>query len=252
MKKLSLFGSYILSSIFYVTFGFFLLLFDLIQRVCFFLFGYSAHKISVDLFNGVTVLIMRIVGTRFTVKDDCELPKDAPVLIVSNHQSMWDISPIIWYLRRLHPKFISKKELGKGIPTISFNLKKGGSVLIDRKDREKAHQALIGFAKYLNRTNRSGVIFPEGSRSRAGELKAFKTGGLKTMIQHLKKAYIVPVSISNSWKLQRYGVFPIPLNVHFKMTIHPAIKIDLEPVDELIQSIESIIQKEMVRLDTIQ
>lgn len=249
MKKLALVGSYILTSIFYLIFGFFLLLFDLIQRFCFTLFGYKAHKISVDIFNGITVFLMRIVGTRFTVQDNCELPKNAPVLIVSNHQSMWDISPIIWYLRRMHPKFISKKELGKGIPTISYNLKNGGSVLIDRKDREQSHKALIGFAEYLNKTKHAGVIFPEGARSRAGELKAFKVGGLRTMVKHLKGAYIIPVSISNSWKLQRNGVFPIPLNVHFKMTIHPAIKIKLQPVDELILSIEGIIQKEIVRLD---
>lgn len=250
MKKLSLIVSYILTSLFYLAFGFFLLLFDVIQRVCFYLFGYKAHKVSVDIFNGIAVLSMRIVGTRFNINDNCELPKDAPVLIVSNHQSMWDISPISWYLRRLHPKFISKKELGRGVPTISFNLKKGGSVLIDRKDREQSHKALIDFADYLNKTKRAGVIFPEGSRSRTGELKDFKVGGLKTLIEYLKGAYIVPVSISNSWKLQRNGLFPVPLNVHFKMTVHPAIQINLQSVDELIHSLESIIHKEVVRLNS--
>lgn len=249
MKKLSLLGGYILTPIFYLLFGFFLLFFDLVQRICFYAFGYQAHKTSVDLFNGTTVFILRILGTRFSVTDNCQLPKNVPALIVSNHQSMWDISPIIWYLRRLHPKFISKKELGKGIPTISFNLKKGGSVLIDRKDREQSRKAIIGFAEYLNKTKRSGVIFPEGSRSRKGELKPFKTGGLSTMIEYLKDAYIVPVSISNSWKLQRNGLFPIPLNIHFKMTIHPAIKIDFQPVDELIHSLETIIQEEVVQLN---
>lgn len=249
MKQLSLLGSYILTSIFFLLFGFFLLLFDLIQRVCFYLFGYKAHKISVDWFNGIAVFIMRIMGTRFNITDNCQVPKDVPVLIVSNHQSMWDISPISWYLRRLHPKFISKKELGKGVPTISFNLKKGGSVLIDRKDREQSHKALLGFADYLNKTKRAGVIFPEGSRSRTGELKPFKIGGLSTMIEHLKDAYIVPISISNSWKLQRYGLFPIPLNVHFKMIVHPAIKIDKQPIDRLIRTLESIVQKEIVQLN---
>ena len=249
MKRLALLGSYVLTPVFYLLFGFLLLLFDLIQRVCFYLFGYKAHKVSVDIFNGLTVLSMRILGTRFNITDNCQLPKDVPVLIVSNHQSMWDISPIIWYLRRLHPKFISKKELGKGVPTISFNLKKGGSVLIDRKNRKQSHAALLKFADYLNRTKHAGVIFPEGSRSRTGELKVFKVGGLSTMIESLKGAYIVPVSISNSWKLQRNGLFPIPLNVHFKMTIHPAIKMNMQPVNELIHSLESIIRKGIVQVD---
>lgn len=249
MKRLALLGSYILTPVFYLLFGFYLLLFDLIQRVCFYLFGYKAHKVSVDIFNGLTVLSMRILGTRFSVTDNCKLPKDVPVLIVSNHQSMWDISPIIWYLRRLHPKFISKKELGKGVPTISFNLKKGGSVLIDRKDRKQSHKALLKFADYLNKTKHAGVIFPEGSRSRTGELKAFKVGGLSTMIENLKEGYIVPVSISNSWKLQRNGIFPIPLNVHFKMTVHPAVKINMQPVSELIHSLESVIRKGIVQVN---
>ena len=246
MKKISLIGSYILSSLFYLFFGLFLLLFDGIQRICYYLFGYKAHKVSVDLFNGATVFIMRILGTRFGITNNCQLPKDAPVLIVSNHQSIWDIPPIVWYLKRFHPKFISKKELGKGVPTISFNLKKGGSALIDRNDKKQSHEALVRFAEYLNKTKRSGVIFPEGSRSRTGELKAFKIGGLKIMLEHLKDAYIVPISISNSWKLQRKGSFPIPLNVHFKMTIHPAVKVGLQPVDELVHSIESIIRKGIV------
>ena len=41
-------------------------------------------------------------------------------------------------MRKWHPKFISKKELGKGIPSVSYNLKYGGSALIDRKDPKQA------------------------------------------------------------------------------------------------------------------
>ena len=46
---------------------------------------------------------------------------------------MYDISPIMWYLRKHHVKFVAKKELGKGIPSVSYNLRHGGSILIDRK-----------------------------------------------------------------------------------------------------------------------
>ena len=59
-------------------------------------------------------------------------------MIVANHQSMNDIPPIIWYLRKHHPKFVSKMELGKGIPSVSYNLVHGGSVLIDRKNSKQA------------------------------------------------------------------------------------------------------------------
>ena len=68
-----------------------------------------------------------------------------PLIIVSNHQSMNDIPPIIWYMRKYHPKFVSKIELGKGIPSVSYNLRHGGSALIDRKDSK---QALVAIARF--------------------------------------------------------------------------------------------------------
>jgi 1-acyl-sn-glycerol-3-phosphate acyltransferase len=41
------------------------------------------------------------------------VPKNVPIIFVSNHQSMYDIIAMIWFLRRFHCKFVSKKELGK-------------------------------------------------------------------------------------------------------------------------------------------
>lgn len=242
MNKIAQIASYPITVVFYLLFGLMLLIFDVAQRISFYAFGYQPHKKVVDVFNGITVLLLRLLGTRFTIKDHSNLPKDVPVLIVSNHQSMWDISPIIWYLRRLHPKFVSKKELGKGIPTISFNLKHGGSVLIDRKDREQATSQLENFGKYLVKTKCAGVLFAEGTRNRDNNMKPFRPGGLTTLIENMPGAYVVPLSITNSWKLQRYGTFPIPLGVHFKMLVHPAIKITDQPIPELIQELETTVR----------
>jgi len=243
MKKITQIISYPLTIIFFLLFGLFLLVFDLLQRICFYIFGYQAHKKSVDIFNGITVLLLKILfGTKFTITDNSNIPQDVPIILVSNHQSMWDISPIIWYFRKLHPKFISKEELGKGIPTISFNLKKGGSVLINRKDRDQAVHQLQNFATYLKKHHRTGVLFAEGTRSHNNQMKAFKTGGLTTLIENMQGAYIIPLSIVNSWKLQRYGSFPIPMGVHYKMIAHPAIKITNQPIPELIQVLETTVR----------
>lgn len=243
MHKLARIASYPLTTVFWLLFGLMLLIFEVAQRTCFYIFGYQAHKKSVDLFNGITVLLLQVLfGTKFNIEDNSNIPKDTPVLVVSNHQSMWDVSPIIWFLRRLHPKFVSKKELGKGIPTISFNLKYGGSVLIDRKDREQATVQLENFAKYLNKTKRAGVLFAEGTRSMDNNMKPFKPGGLKTLIKNMPDAYILPLSITNSWKLQRYNNFPIPFGIKYKMILHPAIKITDQPIDQLIQDLENIVR----------
>lgn len=237
--------SYPLTVLFYLVFGLFLLLFDPIQRICLNLFGYSAHKKSVDYFNLLVLRSLHILGTTYCIKIPDYLPDNAPVIIASNHQSMWDIPPLIWFLRKLHVKFISKKELGKGIPTISYNLKYGGSVLIDRKNPKQATSEIEKMGRYIQQYNRSVVIFPEGTRSRTGVPKPFKRKGLITLFENAPDAWILPVSISNSWKLQQFGMFPIPIGTHFILKAHPAIKIAGKDPHELIEQVERLVVSEI-------
>jgi len=138
---------------------------------------------------------------------------------------MNDIPPLIWYFRRHHPKFVSKKELGKGIPSVSYNLRHGGSVLIDRKNKEQALKAISKLGSYIEQFNRSAVIFPEGTRSKDGVPKAFHTGGLKVLMNHAPSALIVPISINNSWKLLRYGKFPYGIGTHIKIRVHEPVEV---------------------------
>ena len=223
-----------------------MLLFHLIQWICFNLFGYQAHKKSVDYFNWAILRCLNILGTRFEMKILEKIPENVPIIIVSNHQSMWDISPIIWYLRKCHPKFISKIELGKGIPSISYNLRHGGSILIDRKNPKQALTEMIKFSHYLVQHNRSGVIFPEGTRSRNGVPKTFHRKGLTTLFKYAPEAYVLPITVNNSWKLQRYGMFPMPVGVHLKHLVHPAIKISEDTSELVIDKVEEIIKSNVV------
>ncbi|GGD94850.1 lysophospholipid acyltransferase family protein [Planktosalinus lacus] len=238
--------SYIFSVLFYLIFGVLLLLFEVIQRICLNVFGYTAHKKSVSLFNWLVLRSLHVLGTTYTIQMPKILPDREPVIIVSNHQSMWDIPPLIWFLRKLHPKFISKKELGKGIPTISYNLKHGGSVLIDRKNPKQAAEEIKKIAHYISKHNRSVVIFPEGTRSRNGTPKPFKQKGLKILFEHASEAYVLPVSISGSWKLQKYGVFPIPLGVHLQFHIQEPLKVSEFNHEELIHKLEKLITENVI------
>ena len=122
---------------------------------------------------------LNLLGTRFSFTIEEEIPKNVPLVIVSNHQTTWDIPSIIWHLRKLHPAFIAKKELGKGIPSISYNLTHGASILIDRKKPLQATQQIIDLGQYAAKNNRTVVIFPEGTRSKDGTPRAFKARGLK-------------------------------------------------------------------------
>ncbi len=238
MKQVSHILSYPLSIVFYLFFGLTLVVFHPIQWVCLNTFGYQAHKKSVDFLNFFILVCLRVLGTTFIIKKPRDIPKDVPLIIVANHQSLWDIPPLIWYLHRFHPKFISKKELGKGLPSISFNLRHGGSVLIDRKDPKQATLQIKKITQYITSTNRSVVIFPEGTRSRTGIPKEFKKKGLITLFTDAPEAYVLPITVNNSWKLQRYGMFPIPLGVRLIFKLHPVLKISEYPTKELIDMVE--------------
>lgn len=235
---------WILMPFFAVTFLGSLLLFEVVQRVAYFGFGYRAHKNSIDILQACIINSLRLAGTRFrTQRLKQQLPTDRPIILISNHQSMFDIPSLIWIFRRNHPKFVAKKELGKGIPSISFNLNYGGSVLIDRKDREQATQAIIKLGKYVEEHNRTACIFPEGTRSKDGILKPFKTTGIKTLLQHAPSALVVPVAISGSWELLKYKLKPIPFGVKYKTQVLTPIEPSEYSADQIVQMAEEQIRE---------
>lgn len=237
--------AYPITILYYLCFGITLVTFHGIQWISFNLFGYSAHKKSVDILQFFLLRCLNVLGCRITVNNPHNLPTNVPLIIVANHQSMYDISPILWHFRKHHVKFISKKELGKGIPSISYNLRHGGSVLIDRKDRKQSLLAIKNFAEYIKENNYAAVIFPEGTRSKTGQPKAFQKGGLLTLFKYVDNALLVPVTINNSWKTHKYGgSFPLGLGAHLKFDVHKPLKIaDFENKEALIDTVETTIKK---------
>lgn len=243
MRKLI---AYPLTIIYYLFFGLCLVIFHPIQWFCLRVFGYQAHKKSVDYLNGGLTRCLHILGITFDFKIPKNLPKNAPVIVVANHQSMNDIPPIIWFMRRFHLKFISKKELGKGIPSVSFNLRHGDSVLIDRKDPKQAVAKIKEMANYIETHNRGVVIFPEGTRSRNGVPKPFQTRGLTTLFEHAPNAYVLPVTINNSWKTLIYGKFPMGIGNRLKFTIHKPLFVKDFDTKTLIEHIETTIKNDII------
>ena len=224
--------AYPITVIYFIFFGLTLVVFHPIQWFCNNIFGYKAHKISVDFLQFFLLRCLNILGTRFTFNNPHQIDKGIPLILVTNHQSMYDIPPLIWYLRQHHVKFISKKELGKGIPSVSYNLRHGGSVLIDRKNALGSIKAIEEFAQRVEKNKWAAVIFPEGTRSRDGNPKPFKTKGLITMFNHMPNALVVPITINNSWKTLRYGKFPMGIGANIKYTVHKPIKLS-EQLDHL-------------------
>ena len=219
-----------------------LVIFHPIQWLCFNLFGYQAHKKSVDYLNFLLLKVGHFIGNTYKFENVDTIPKNVPIIFVSNHQSMYDIIGLIWYLRKFHPKFVSKKELGKVIPSISYNLTHGGSVLIDRKDPKQAIPAIGALGQYIERTKRSAVIFPEGTRTKNGQTKEFSQTGLKILCKNAPSAFIVPVTINNSWTFVKHGFLPFGLINPMVFTVHNAFAVKDFDFPVLMQKTEDAIK----------
>jgi 1-acyl-sn-glycerol-3-phosphate acyltransferase len=237
--------SYPISIIYYLSFGLFLVIFHPIQWFCLHVFGYQAHKKSVDYLNFFLVRCTNLLGTTYSFKNRNLIPDNVPIIFVSNHQSLYDIVGMIWYLRKFHTKFVSKKELGKGIPSVSYNLRHGGSILIDRKDPKQAIPLIKGLAEYIEKHNRAAVIFPEGTRSKTGKPKEFAQSGLKILCKYAPSAYVVPISINNSWKMVKFGAFPMGLGNKLEFIIHEPIAVGQFSFEEIIQQTETAVVKDI-------
>lgn len=238
--------AYPIAVVYYFFFFLLLLVFHPVQVLCYRLSGYSAHKKSVELLNLFLLGCLRIIGTRVVFSQTKKLRKGTSYIFASNHQSTYDIPPLIWHLRKHHAKFISKKELGKGIPSISYNLRYGGGALIDRKDRISAVQEIKSFCQRVRKNNWSVVIFPEGTRSRDGNPKPFQPGGLKTLLTELPEAKLVPVSISHSWKLAQWNYFPFPIGVTIFVKVLSPIETSGQAIPVLIDAVEKAVVENLV------
>ena len=233
---------FVLSPIFYICFGLLLVIFHGIQWLCLKLGGYGPHKRSVDVLNFFLTKCYYLLCNRVIFRNPYTLPTDRSIIFVANHQSMYDIPPLIYYLRKHHAKFISKIELTKGIPSVSFNLKYGGAANIDRKDSKQSIGEILKLANNMKQKNWSTVIFPEGTRSKTGVMKPFKEGGIATILKKVPHALIVPVAIQNSWRMQRYRGFPLDTFMTMTWDVLQPIEATGRTAEEVVAEAEAAIR----------
>lgn len=236
---------YIFTPIHYLFFGLVLCIFHPIQWISLKLGGLEAHKRSVDIMNLFLLGTYFLLGSRIKFTNQYVLPTDRPIIFIANHQSMYDIPPLIWFLRRNHAKFISKIELTKGIPSISFNLKYGGGANIDRKDSKQAIAEILKLGERMKKNNWSAVIFPEGTRSRNGQIKQFAVGGVATLLKRCPKALIVPIAIKGSWKFVQFGAFPLSFGEKMSWTVLEPIENEGGPLEELVLKVEERVRAQV-------
>lgn len=235
-------ASYFFSSLFAIVFFLLLLIFHPLQWIGLKI-GYASHKNVVDLLNWFLTKSLLLIGNTVQFTKHHPIPENKTIIFAANHQSLFDIPPMIWHLRKHHPKFVSKIELGKGIPSVSFNLRHGGAALIDRKDSKQALRELEHFGQRIHNHNWSAAIFPEGTRSRDGNPKKFSLNGLKMMVKYNPEALIVPISINNSWKVFQYGKFPLGMWNQITLETHEPIPLKNANLMDVFHKMESTIKK---------
>lgn len=229
-----------------------LLFFDLVQRLAL-LVSPKMHLRSVCWLNSSLVACLQYtLQTKITLSGSLETdpsrPFNRPCIVIANHQSLFDIPLIHSLFKTRFPKFISKKELAKWIPSVSFNLRHGGNAIIDRSNSRQAIPEIKRLGERTAAENLTVVIFPEGTRAREGKLKEFKAAGLSTLIQLAELADIIPLAIDNSWKLASRKFGPIPRNIELKLSILPALNRQGKSPKELVLEAHNAIAMELDRL----
>ncbi len=203
---------------FLIAFGGVLLVFDPLQRIAR-LFGQRPQEIVAGYLQIWLVWVFRLAGTRIQLdRSPCVL-EDMPYLFISNHQSLFDIPILGAFLFSNFPKYVSKRELAKWIPSISYNLRRGGNSLIDRGDRAQATAAIRALGEQVVGRGVSAVLYPEGTRARQGELGAFKPAGAKALFESAPEAPVVPITIDGSWRLLRFNLMPVPFGTRIRVHI---------------------------------
>lgn len=165
-------------------------------------------------------------------------------IFMANHTSFFDIPCLFWGSKRLI-HFLCKAELRNNILT-SFMLRKLEMVFIDRDNAQKTVESMRQTEKLISKGN-DIAIFPEGTRSKTGEMLPFKRGGFKLAIY--SNTEIIPVTIKNSakaWSHSNIRFRPTKVTVHF----HEPISVEgLKETDALALSkqVFQIINTELKR-----
>lgn len=161
---------------------------------------------------------IRWAGIRVRAQGLENVPRDRPCIFMANHVSNLD-PPVFLPLIPGRTAVFVKKVLMK-IPFIGMAMRMGGFVAVDRSGKRESAKESIRQASDVLASGVHITSFPEGTRSRTGQLQAFKKGPF--FLAQQTGAPIIPVSIHGTEGMMRKGslrIMPADAHVHF----HPPI-----------------------------
>jgi 1-acyl-sn-glycerol-3-phosphate acyltransferase len=157
-------------------------------------------------------LILRSAGIPVRVEGKEHLSLTEPQVIVSNHASFFDILALLGYLP-VPVKFVAKRELFR-IPIFGQALRAIGHVRLYRTHLKEAFEAYEHAARQVREGRLNMLVFPEGTRTRTGELLPFKKGSFVLAIA--AGAPVIPCYVANTFGIQPKGsvrVRPRPISI---------------------------------------
>lgn len=140
--------------------------------------------------------LFRRMNVQVEVEGLEHVPAEGPLVVMTNHQSMWDIPLLMGYLGRM-VGFVAKRELFR-LPAFAFWMRLIHSVPLDRGNPRAGARMMDALAADMKQHGYAVVVFPEGTRSRHpdGELGPFRRGSLR--LATTNDLPILPVSIEGT------------------------------------------------------
>jgi 1-acyl-sn-glycerol-3-phosphate acyltransferase len=149
-------------------------------------------------------IMLAVSFVRTEIKNKNKILKRTSYIIISNHQSHYDIITLVTTLG-IQYRWIIKKEILK-LPIFGYALYASRNIFIDRSNTTSAIESINkGFDRLPNGV--SVMVFAEGTRSPDGQIHEFKKGGFITAVR--LKIPILPVTINGSRRVMRKGSFTL-------------------------------------------
>lgn len=159
-------------------------------------------------------LLLRAAGVTVTVHGLEHVPVEGPIIIASNHQSFFDMLAILAHVPR-PVKFVAKKEVFR-IPFFGWAVWAAGHIRMDRQNRRQAFASYERAAEDMVARRAHLAIFPEGTRSRTGQVLPFKKGPAVLAIS--SGVAVVPCYCAGTFGILPAGSIlarPLPVQILF-------------------------------------
>ena len=193
-------------------------------------------RIVRTMVNNWALRLMKLAGATMEVTGKENIP-EGPVVFAANHQGYADIPLLLTQLDKPNP-LIAKKELEK-VPLLRDWMTELNCIFIDRDNARQAMDSLKKANELLSE-GYSVSIFPEGTRSKGGEIKDFKGGTIRLATR--AKVPIVPCCIEGTYNMleanKGFKITPAKLQLHILPAIETAdlSREEIKALDERLRS----------------